>query len=306
MPSRDGWQLVHSDGAGPFVSRIVYRLPDGSLYTWTSREHRKGLGLQPSAAAAAEEIDRWRRQWLTVWAPARLGWWIAVLFMVGAAFFALASFAGLEPDALGRTFKNVTVINAVFFAGSIFFTAAGYLQLLEAVNADRRAALARGEPPKEGFRWFAWQPGQIGWLSAFIQFVGTILFNVNTLDAFLPDVDWLQQDLLVWTPDVIGSICFLVSSWLAVVECCHGYWCLQLRKLSWWIVIVNLLGSIAFMVSAVFALVLPGEANLFDLWIVNLSTCIGAVCFLIGAYLMLPEMAPHRTLTPTIESTIPR
>ena len=95
------------------------------------------------------------------------------------------------------------------------------------------------------------------------------------------------------TPDVIGSICFLASSWLALLEFCHGYWCLRLHNLSWWIVIVNLLGSIAFMVSAVFAIALRGSANLFDLWIVNLTTCIGAACFLIGAYLLLPEMTSH-------------
>jgi hypothetical protein len=178
----------------------------------------------------------------------------------------------------------------VFFAGSIFFTSAGYLQLLEASNADRRAALAHGETPNERFRWIVWQPGRIGWLSAFTQFVGTLLFNVNTFDALLPGIDWLQQDLLIWMPDIIGSICFLISSWLAVLELCHGYWCLQLRELSWWIVMVNLLGSIAFMASAGFALVLPGPANLFDLWMVNLTTCIGAGCFFIGAYLLLPEM----------------
>jgi len=106
---------------------------------------------------------------------------------------------------------------------------------------------------------------------------------------------------VVWTPDILGSICFLVSSWLAVLEFSHGYWCWQLRNVSWWIIIVNLLGSIAFMGSAVFAVVLPASANLLDVWIVNLSTFIGAVCFLIGAYLMHPEMASYRSLIPTEE-----
>ena len=291
LPSHMGWQLVRADGAGPFISRIVHRLPDGSFHTWTSRYHRKGGGLGRRVKATVTQAERWMSPWMDVWAPAALGWWISVLFMVGSTCFALASFAGLEPDVFSRLLQSVTVINAVFFAGSIFFTAAGYLQLLEAANADRRAALARGETPNEKFRWIGWQPGQIGWLSAFIQFLGTLLFNVNTLDALLPDLDWLRQDLLVWTPDLIGSICFLVSSGLALLEFCHGYWCWRLHNISWWIVMVNLLGSIAFMVSAVFAVVLPDSANLDALWIVNLSTCIGAVCFLVGAYLLLPEMA---------------
>ena len=297
-PLPAGWQLVSWDGAGPFVSRIVHRLPDGILHTWTSRKHRKGHGLRVTGLAGTALRDVQRSPWFTAWAPAQLGWWISLLFMVGSTCFALASFAGLEPGILGNLFQNSTLINAVFFAGSIFFTAAGYLQLLEAANADRRAALAQGEIPGEGFRWLAWQPDQIGWLSAFIQFIGTLLFNVNTLDALLPDLDWLLQDLLIWTPDIIGSICFLVASWLALLEFCHGYWCWQPHNLSWRIVTLNLLGSIAFMVSAVFAVTLPGEASLAGLWIVNLSTCIGAVCFLIGAYLLLPEMASNTDLTP--------
>lgn len=299
-PSREGWQIVQSDGAGPFVSRIVHRRPDGSLHTWTSRWHRKGGGVRSSALAVAAAIEKRLSPWF-VWAPAQLGWWIAVLFMVGSACFAVASFAGLAPDVFGKSFQNVTTINVVFFVGSVFFTAAGYLQLLEATNADRRAALARGETPAQKFRWFAWQPGQIGWLSAFVQFIGTLLFNVNTLDALLPGVDWLQEDLLIWTPDIIGCVCFLVASWLAVLEYCHGYWCWQPHNLSWWIVIVNLLGSIAFMVSGVFAAVLPGATDVLDLWAVNLWTFIGAVCFLVGAYLLLPEMATRPNLTPSAE-----
>jgi len=290
----EDWDLVRSEGAGPFISRIVHRLPDGSLHTWTSRQHRKGSGLRAIELAAIEGIEQWRSPWFALWAPAQLGWWIAVLFMIGSACFALASVPGLSAGLLGKWIPTATEINAVFFAGSIFFSAAGYLQLLEATNADRRAEIARGESPKEGFRWFAWRPAQIGWLSAFIQFVGTLLFNVNTLDALLPEMDWLQQDLLVWAPDIIGSVCFLVSSWLAVLELCHGYWCWHLRSLSWWIVIVNLLGSVAFMISAVFAMIPPGSTDVLALWLANLGTFVGAVCFLIGAFLLLPEMADQR------------
>lgn len=285
-PFPEGWQQLEAKGAGPFVSRIVHRLPDGTLHVWTSRGQRKG-GTPPRSTFAAGKRTA---SGFLLWAPAQLGWWIAVLFMVGSACFALASFAGLEPDVLGTLLQSTAAINAVFFTGSLFFTAAGYLQLLEAISAGRTVAGATAKP---GFRWFAWQPGQIGWLSAFIQFIGTLLFNLNTFDAMLPGLGWLRQDLLVWTPDVIGSICFLVASWLALLEFCHRCWCLQPRALSWWIVIVNLLGSIAFMASAVFAVVLPGTASLTDLWLVNLSTCIGAVCFLIGAYLLLPEMVPQ-------------
>jgi hypothetical protein len=37
-------------------------------------------------------------------------------------------------------------------------------------------------------------------------------FNVNTIAALNTGLTVQQQDLRVWTPDMIGSICFLVSS----------------------------------------------------------------------------------------------
>lgn len=291
MSLPEAWQRERSDGAGPFVSRVLYRLPDGELYRWTSRRHRKGLAMQ-----RVRTDSRWLREGLGLplwtWAPRRLGWWIALLFMVGSACFALASLGGVAPtSALGGWFRSATIANATFFAGSIFFTSAAYLQLLEAANADRQAALSRGDDAPERFRWFAWQPSGIGWLSAAIQLAGTILFNFNTLDAMLPGLDWLQQDLLIWTPDMLGSVCFLVSSWLALLEVCHRYWSWQPRSLSWWIVCINLLGSIAFMVSAVWAVSGPAPASPFDLWLVSLATCVGAICFLVGAYLLVPEIA---------------
>jgi hypothetical protein len=42
------------------------------------------------------------------------------------------------------------------------------------------------------------------------------LFNVNTFDAMLPGLDWLQQDLAIWVPDFNGSVLFLVSGYLGV------------------------------------------------------------------------------------------
>jgi hypothetical protein len=263
---------------------------DGSLHTWSSRSHRKVGGLRFRIKAAEGQVSLW----LNLWWPSELGWWISILFMIGSGCFALGSLAGLAPDLLGAAFQQAAAVNAVFFVGSLFFTSAAYLQLLEAANADRRAALARGETPAAFFSWFGWQPGQIGWLSAAIQFAGTLLFNVNTADAMLPGPDWLQQDLLIWTPDAIGCICFLAASWLAVLECCHGMIFWKIQGLSWWIVMINMLGSIGFGISAIFALTLPHATNMIDFRAADLWTFIGALCFLFGAYLLLPEMAMQK------------
>jgi hypothetical protein len=79
------------------------------------------------------------RWWQTVGLFTRVTWWITVLFMIGASCFAIASWAGLTPRWFGSFAANPFQVSLVFFTGSLFLTAAAYLQLLAAVNADREA-----------------------------------------------------------------------------------------------------------------------------------------------------------------------
>ena len=84
---------------------------------------------------------------------------------------------------------------------------------------------------------------------------------------------------------------FLASGYLAFVETCHRHLAWKPRELSWWVTLINLLGCSGFMISAIFAVILPGDPN--ETWI-TLSvvfTLAGAVCFLAGSLLMLPESA---------------
>ena len=92
----------------------------------------------------------------------------------------------------------------------------------------------------------------------------------------------------VWRPDALGSVCFLVSSWLAWAEECHGPFAWRPSHISWWITMLNLVGSIAFGVSAIASYVKP-NGQLVSLALTNLGTFVGAVCFLVGAVLLLPE-----------------
>ena len=86
-----------------------------------------------------------------------------------------------------------------------------------------------------------------------------------------------------------GAVCFLVASALAWFEVSHGWGSWQPRSLSWWIPLANLIGSVAFGVSAVAAFVVPATGALLDVELSNLGTFIGALCFLGGALLLLPE-----------------
>lgn len=212
--------------------------------------------------------------------PLNLNRWIGIIFAIGSSLFMLASALSLMPTLAQAWSINSTGINLTYFAGSIPFTTAAYLQLFQAANSSK---------VKQRRQLIGWRPSDIGWLSAALQFVGTILFNFNTFDAMIPSLDWLQQDLLIWAPDIIGSVLFLASGYLAFIEVGNAYWTWQPKSRSWWCVFTNLLGCVGFMISALFAIVLPGTSSTEAATISILFTLLGAIGFLIGSLLMLPE-----------------
>lgn len=93
----------------------------------------------------------------------------------------------------------------------------------------------------------------------------------------------------MWRPDAFGSLCFLVASALAWFEVCHGWLAWVPRSWSWWITLANLAGSLAFGVSAVAGYISPQTGQLNNADRSSVTTFVGAVCFFIGALLLLPE-----------------
>jgi hypothetical protein len=249
---------------GPFVTFVERRRPDGQVARWESRRHRKHLGASPSAGS-------------TWWAPWARGWWIAILFAVGSVLFGLGSVTAYA-EAVGTRADSLT-----FFVGSLFFTSAGFLTYREAVDA---AAPVPGAPHP---RFFVFQPHRIDWWATAVQLLGTLFFNISCGYALESSLTAQAAHQHVWRPDAFGSICFLVASALAWFEVCHGWVAWRPRLWAWWITLANLTGSIAFGVAAVAAYINPvnGEVRNADwsAW----GTLVGAVCFFVGALLLLPE-----------------
>ena len=237
---------------------------DGVVVRWESRRHRKHL--RDGAAAGS-----------TWWAPTARGWWIAVLFAVGSLLFALGSVPGYVA-AVGTRWDTLT-----YFVGSLFFTSAAFLTYREAVDA----APAAQNPRRR--RVFVYQPRRIDWWATAVQLVGTLYFNVSTGVAVKTNLSAEAAHQHVWRPDAIGSMCFLVASALAWVEVCHGWSAWRPRSWSWWITLLNLLGSVAFGVSAVAGYISPVTGDVRNAERANLGTLVGAVCFFVGALLLLPE-----------------
>ena len=227
-------------------------------------------GQHRAARASATRGPTW-------WAPRARGWWIGVLFAIGSTLFALGALPPY-PDAVGIRWDTAT-----FFVGSLFFTAAAFLTYREAVDAAPQAQNPRHR------RFFVYQPRRIDWWACGIQLVGTLYFNVSTGVAMATDLTAEAANRHVWRPDAVGSICFLVASLLAWYEVCHAWAAWRPRLWSWWITLLNLLGSVAFGVSAVAGYINPATGALRNAERANLGTFVGAVCFLVGASLLLPE-----------------
>ena len=270
---------VKSTGPWPFVSQHVLVWAAGHRVVLYSRDHRKGL----------HEAVQGARLLRCLWMPEQLNWWIGLGFSLGSLLFMLGCLFVLTPSISRGWPLEAISANAVFFAGSIPFTIAAYLQLFQAANAGVFAAQVKSAPRRRFV--FGWQPHQIGWLGCALQFLGTLLFNISTFDALLPGMDRLQQDFAIWVPDVIGSILFLFSGYLAFIETCHAYWSWNPNNLSWRVTFISFLGCVAFMLSAVFSYV-PPSAPSFDATTISVvSTLIGGALFFVGALLMLPETA---------------
>ena len=202
--------------------------------------------------------------------------WMGWLFAIGSACFALG-----VPMSLA-TSLSPTVAAATFFVGSIFFTSASSIQLKCAWRAgDGGASLTRSQ---------ALLSRQPAWTSAWIQWIGTLAFNVTTFWG-LVEASGTQSvsNQVIWRPDAVGSILFLVSSAIAFMPDVRRHRHGHARDRSWAISALNMLGSIFFGISAIGAYVVPSTNELLNSEWSNGGTFLGAICFLIGAVLVLPR-----------------
>ncbi len=269
------------DGPGPFTSRRVWRLAGGATAVWESRAVRKrGRVTVRGTGGAADRVRH--ADSLALRRIRLLNSASALAFTIGGVLFALGA-------ALAQTgARGTTVYVTVYFVGGVFFTSGAYAALLQAINAPRHGD---GDATLHTVRWQWWgyQPMRISWLTTFVLFTGTLVFGINLADSFLSGLTVRQVNRLIWTPDIIGCLLFLISGQLAFAELCHRWFCLKARSLGWWIVALNQLGSVLFMVSALAAFTRPATGSLVNVDVANWGTLTGASCFAIGGVLQFFE-----------------
>jgi hypothetical protein len=207
--------------------------------------------------------------------------WMALLFVIGSTCFVVGPFPGYA-KLVGDSADGWT-----FFIGSIFFTAAGAIQ-----------------------SWAAWATrhagptGPAGWQAAIIQSVGTVFFNFTTFRALSTAVSSSSYDRLVWRPDALGSVCFLISGVIAYIASDrHGPLPARTGP-GWWQAAVNLLGCILFGISAVTGYATGNAGSLVSTSVSDWTTTLGAACFLacaltacgLGVTLKAPRLRKLRNI----------
>jgi hypothetical protein len=225
-------------------------------------------GADPSQAKARADAATERRL-------RRINAVASTAFIVGGSLFALGALLA-QADVGSPRLPAV-----VFLVGGCLFTTGGYASVLQVANAPRGAdpdGMVRAGP----WRWWSTEPSRLDWASAVALFVGTLYFAASLLAALIGDLTVAQEHRLVWSPEIVGCVLFLLSGHLALTEMHRDRPRGRRADLGWWIVVVNQLGSALFMVAAVAAFVRPSTGDELAVGIANWGTFAGAACFAVA------------------------
>jgi len=203
---------------------------------------------------------------------ARINAVAATAFVIGGSLFCLGALLA-QADVGGPRLAA-----AVFVVGGVFFSTGGYASVLQVANAPRGVD-SDGVVRVAEWRWWSTEPGRLDWGSAVALFVGTLYFGVSLLAALIGDLTTAQIHRLVWSPEAIGCVLFLLSGHLALTEMHRDRPRGRRADLGWWIVVANQVGSVLFMVAAIAAFVRPSTGDELAVGIANWATFAGAACF---------------------------
>lgn len=289
------WERATSGGPRPFTSWIAYRRPQDTPYLWESRHSGKGAGPVTAAGRVAPhtpEAEDSPNPWLQFWAPQRLAWWIALVFLVGSLLFIAGAAGSLVPSAFGGQHRMAIYAESCYFLGALLYTISIYGQVFESLNADDRIGPDGVTHAPQRYRWFGFEPQKLSFWTPSVLLIGSLMFNYETTFALGANLELLPKAGLWWT-SLIGSVLFLGSSLLQLAEAGHGHLRFDPRDVSCWVGLMFVLGSMGFIVGS-----LPGfpdtgfptAENPAGASIVKVGFLVGGVAFLVGSYLMLPEL----------------
>src|SRR6478736_5410752 len=270
-------QVQQTGGRGPFVSRVQWQHPDGSTATWQSRQARKRGFIEVLRDGVVQRIRA---------RPAhaiRLGRCNTVSgfsFFLGGGLFTLGAVLSQLDAASANT------INWTFLVGGFFFSTGAYAALVQEINSPRGID-QDGALTENRWRWWSYEPTRPGWMAAFVLFCGTLAFAISLVDVFISRLETKQIDHLVWAPEMVGCVLFLISGHIGIIE----------------------VGSWLFFLSGLAAYVRPATGEVINVAVINWGTALGAACFSVAGLAQLferPDTAPAPSVARVVRSAPPQ
>jgi hypothetical protein len=207
--------------------------------------------------------------------------WIGLPFVVGSILFIVA-----VPVA-GR---SILASALLFFAGSSLYLIGASADAWNARATALNGARWRASIEGQGSETYGWTKylRQRFWASS-IQAFGAVLFQVMVIAGLIPGLSPLLVDVFIWEPDIVGSLCFVISS-AVLVSVTHplagrGDFRDRIKGAS----LFNLGGSLCFLASSVGAFVPLSSGEEISPLLVSSGTMVGGLLFLIGSWPGLPE-----------------
>src|SRR3954447_13319916 len=176
-----------------------------------------------------------------------------------------------------------------YLGAAAVFAGANYCGLVSALNDTD--ALGGGPRGLRSYRWWGFRSDRIGYLISLSLFAASLMFLVRSvgqvwLASYWP---WVSQAGAVLIG--IGSVVFLVATGVEVREARIRTVWWEPRNLAWLRAASSFLGCVGFVLGAAALLVsswLPaGAASTGS----DLAFLVGTGLFLLGGYLILPELA---------------
>lgn len=208
-----------------------------------------------------------------LWAPRDSGWWVASTFIVGSVLFGLGAAFPLIPNFPAE------IINVVYLAGSSLYLIGAVIQ---AVQGRKMAINDRSDP--KATRRFADQNSR----GAIIQAFGAVLFQTSMTGTMIRSLSTVQQESVVWAPDLVGAFCFVIASTIFFSLRYPIQQRQEDRVSARFLALLNIIGSGFFVLSAIGAYIVPLTDQSLYPEIANIGTFVGAIFFFISSIPGLP------------------
>jgi hypothetical protein len=316
----DNSKLVKSFNVGSIngcKNELIY-LHNGKTYNvdWNSRAHRQKRFHSIKRNGNAIKKYSHKIKFLTIDLK-NISWWVAILFTLGSMVWLINGYVSMWPLSSPIIVTNVLSLTA-FFGGMIFIFVgvSAYLEIINRAKYTHIRELALSYDTKlfpsvihKCRRFFVHNSNHIkkynnhvkdwkflciemhnwGWWLNVIQLLGALIFFVAcAVGVILLFDNSLSLYTWFWLPQMVGAVCFIISSLMAMIEVQEKIYLPALKNIGWYSALFNAVGAVGFFLCAYLGAYYQSEFIIY--WGSDLSTFIGSSAFLISSYLMLIEV----------------